>query len=131
MYTKKQNSISMTQSLESYISQLKMRMSQETVNAYRSDLHRFLSYLESQGVKRMFKTQHIASYMQQQQQAGKGNSALARSLVSIRSLCKWLKRMKLVDEDIAENIECPKADNVCPLVPTHQEINELLNMPDL
>jgi integrase/recombinase XerD len=79
----------------------------------------------------MFSTVHIVGCMAKMQERGNGNSSLARFLVAIRSFCKWLKRMKIVEKDIAENIECPKADNVCPVVPTHEEIDVLLSMPDV
>lgn len=122
----------MRETLNSFISQLALSKSLPTVNAYHYDVGNFLHYLASKNVKRMssIKATHIIDYLGDCKQRGKSDASINRYYMAIRSYCRFLRRSKIVQFDLTEDITPPRNNLKAPYVPTMQEINKILEVPN-
>ena len=123
----------MVQLLESYTGQISLSKSRQTVEAYTADVKRFLEYAQDKGVKRLgsLKGQIIISYLGHQKSLGKSDSSLNRYFMSIRSFCRFLRKIKATVEDISIDVTAPMFRPKAPYVPTVKEVEKMLNLPDL
>ncbi|RBW70375.1 site-specific tyrosine recombinase XerD [Bacillus taeanensis] len=108
-------------------------LSQNTVTAYKRDLHSYTDYLVKQesltSIKDVQRT-HIISYLHDLQQKGKAATTLARNIASIRSFHQFLLREQAVDNDPSVHIETPKTERRLPKVLSTEEVERLLEAPD-
>jgi integrase/recombinase XerD len=123
----------MKESLNSFVLELSLSKSQPTVEAYRYDVANFIDFLHEHRVKRMssIKPVHIVNYLGDCKTRGKEDSSINRYYMSIRSYCRYLRRSKIVNFDLTEDITPPKNNAKAPRVPTIEEINKILEQPDV
>jgi integrase/recombinase XerD len=123
----------MKDSLNSFSAQLSLSKSQLTVEAYYGDILRLLDYLQSKNVKRLstFKTSHIVDYLGHCKTEGKSDASIIRYFMAIKSYCKCLRRNKLVQIDLTEDIVPPRSNQKAPNVPTLEEMEMLLKVPTM
>ena len=123
----------MIELLEEYKSQISLSKSSQTVAAYTFDIMRFLEYAQAKGVKRVnhLKGQTIINYLGYQKSMGKSDASLNRYYMSIRSFCRFLRKIKAIGDDISLDVSAPMFRQHAPYVPTIAEIDKLLAMPDL
>ena len=107
-------------------------LSKNTLEAYQRDLSFFLDYLEVQGIEDIseIRKEKILSFLELRQKNGLASSSLSRSLVAIKTFCKFLTREKALTLNIAEFLESPKIWQLIPEVLTLEEVKQLLLMPD-
>ena len=123
----------MDDSLASFIGQLSLSKSKPTVDAYRGDVARFMEHVQrSSKVRRpaALKPKHIEEYLGNCKLEGKSDASVNRYYMALRSYCKYLRRSKVVEFDLTEDITAPKNSIKAPRVPTVDEIGKLLEQPD-
>ena len=123
----------MSDTLESFSSQLCVSKSSMTASCYSVDVMKFLIYLSSKEVKRikMLKPKHVQDYLGHCKYEGKSNASINRYYMSIRSYAKFLVKHKYVEHDFTTDIETPKNGFKAPRIPSEQEMINILNMPDV
>src|ERR1700730_12350143 len=106
--------------------------SPHTIKAYRGDLANFAAYAGPRGWKSI---DHIAirGFLSQLYAKGLGKTSVARSLAAVRSLCRWLAREDVVEQNPAKLVATPRRAKRLPRVPTIEEMNSVLDgkMPEV
>lgn len=64
-------------------------------------------------------------------QEGKSDSSINRYYMLIKSYCKFLRRTKAVLVDLTEDVTPPRNIQKAPRVPTTEEIDKILSMPNM
>lgn len=107
--------------------------SSQTVRAYRNDLNQYLSFLVAEkchdpgDVTRLFLRGFLAFLKKQDY----SKTTIARKVVSVRSLYKYLCREGILKCNPLENIRAPKLDKKLPGFMSVTEAETLLNLPGL
>ena len=108
-------------------------LAKNTLESYHRDLRSFKVFLQQTGVGSFQETTrgNIVSFMLNLQNNGKAKATLSRNLASIRSLYHYLIQEKIIAEDPCVELESPKLEKRLPKVMTTQEVELLLDQPDL
>lgn len=103
-----------------------------TSESYEYDLLSLRLYLEECGLQKIEEiTQtHLENYLGQLYADGKAHSTLARHLASIRAFFKFLHKEKVLEKDVAVNLDNPKLAKLFPTVLSAEQVDLLLSMPD-
>ena len=106
-------------------------LSKNTLEAYQADLLCFLNYLEENGsieISQISK-QSIIDFLELKQKKGLASSSISRFLISIKVFCRFLKREKALEVNVADLLESPKIWQLIPEVLTLAEVESLLSAP--
>lgn len=108
-------------------------LSQNTILAYQSDLTKFISYLNKQSINSINKTtrENITSYMWTQKEKDLSANSLSRGLAAIKVFYRFLLREKITSSDPTDMIESPKLWKRLPDTLSLEEIESLLNAPNI
>ncbi|WP_018131896.1 site-specific tyrosine recombinase XerD [Effusibacillus pohliae] len=108
-------------------------LSQNTLESYQRDLIAYTEFLQRSGVADVNQTRraNIIAYLADLQQKGRATSTISRNLASIRAFYSFLLRDGLIDGDPAANLESPKIEKRLPQVLTVEDVEALLDSPDL
>ena len=101
--------------------------SPNTIAAYRRDLTAYTAYLTRQ--KRALEDvteADVERYVATQQRAGKAATSIARSLVAVRSLHRFLSEEGRIDRNPAADVESPKVPQGLPKPLSEAEVESLL-----
>ena len=111
MKTQTQTSCPINQSLEAFTMDLSLSRSKLTMEAYSYDVSKFLEFIKERKIKKLntIKAEHVTLYLGQCRACGKSDSTLNRYFTSIREFFKFLKRMKIVPEDITSYLTPPRS----------------------
>lgn len=122
----------MSELLDLYRSQLILSKSKPTVDAYTHDIASFLKYMHMKGVRRAahMKEAMIISYLGHHKSLGKSDSSLNRYYMSIRSFCRFLRRIKALPDDISLDVSAPRCIQKAPVIPSLSEMDSLLDLED-
>jgi len=123
----------MLKTLSDYEADLTLNKSKPTVNAYLSDVAQFMKYLKFLGVKRLssLKPAHITNYLGGLKLDGSSDASLNRYYMSIKSYCRFLRKIKAILTDFTEDVPVPRIQVKAPMVATHDQIHSLLAQPDV
>src|ERR1700691_1104712 len=129
----KQNKTIVAKAVADFIRHLcEINASQHTIKAYRGDLSLFAVYAGSRGWKQI---DHVAvrRVLSQLYEKGLSKTSVARSLVAVRSLYRWLAREGVVEQNPAKLVSTPKLPKKLPRVPTIEEMNFVIDgeMPEV
>lgn len=116
-----------------YINYLKSKnMSKNTLDAYKRDIDRFLKFLllREEDLKSIDEIS-IMAFVEELHKNKKANSSIVRNIISIRNFYKYLNKQGIINEDPIINYEIPKIERNMPQILTLEEVNKLLNAPDL
>lgn len=104
-------------------------LSENTVNAYRSDLTDFNEFLKSHGVAshNQVKRSIILDYLGDCQTRGMEPATLARRLVAVKVLFRYLFQEKIISSDVTDVMDSPKLWRLLPDFLSPMEIEGLLN----
>lgn len=97
-------------------------VSPHTLRAYTSDLRRFAEFIDPAIATKKDVRQFLAS---------KNKKSVLRNLSALRSLYKYAIREKLLKESPLEEIESPKREKKLPVSITYEQVEHLLNQPNL
>ena len=107
-------------------------LSANTVESYEFDLISLRLYLQDCGLSKIkdISQTHLENYLGQLYADGKAHTTLARHLASIRAFSKFLHKEKILDKDVAINLDSPKLAKLFPDVLSPEQVDLLLNAPD-
>lgn len=117
--------------MESFLNYLLVErgLAKNSIESYKNDLKDFFSFVKK-GIYDI-KRQDIMDYITIQKRAQKGVATVSRRIVTLRNFYRFLLLEKIVDFDPTENIETPKAIKSLPSYLTEEEVEILLNIPDI
>lgn len=109
-------------------------LARNTIESYGRDLRQYLSYLEErkQGLALQNTTQAtVVGYLLFLQARGRATATLSRSLAAIKAFYHFLAAERLIERDPTVNLDAPRQERRLPRVLSVQEVNRLLERPDL
>ena len=107
-------------------------LSKNTLEAYSRDITRFLNFLEKRSFKLdQVQPHHFIDYLTELQSAGLSVRSRLRAQVSIRQLYRFLIQEELINQDPTEMIDLPRLGRKLPHWLSLEEVESLLNAPNL
>ncbi|NLN39393.1 MAG: site-specific tyrosine recombinase XerD [Smithella sp.] len=105
--------------------------SDNTLEAYRRDLHRYLSFLEKKGLTDVsfVNAQTVIEFLIHLKDEGLAANSMNRSLAALRGLYNYLVEEKVVDESPLADIERAKVWMRLPDTLSREEMNLVLAQP--
>ena len=120
--------------IQEYITMLKVErnLSSKTINAYKSDLDSYLSYINNLNINSLagITTFDIRNYIRILNRMGKASNSISRIISSIRSYHKFLSSEKIVKDNPALVIDSPKIPKKLPEVLSEKEISSIIDSID-
>ena len=112
---------------------LERGLTPNTLAAYRSDLEGFAHWLGRQGGGALLSAQREAllNYLQERSIEGARPRSTARLLSSLRRFYRYLVRERLREDDPSARIDSPRLGRPLPKSLTEDEVEALLNAPDI
>ena len=107
-------------------------LSRNTLAAYMSDLQHFGMFVRARGAL-MFQDlsrEDIITYLAERRQQGIASRTLARELVSLKTLYRFLHGQQAGPADPTAQIQAPRQGRYLPDVLTLHEVEQLLQAPD-
>lgn len=103
-------------------------LAQSTVDAYASDLRRYLDWLEARGIHgpAAVTRQDVEDYVADLDGAGESGRSKARRLASIHAFHRFALAQQAVASDVAATVKAPKGAGTLPDVLTVDEVARLL-----
>ena len=103
-------------------------LAQSTVDAYASDLRRYLDWLEARGIHgpSAVTRQDVEDYVADLDAAGESGRSKARRLASIHAFHRFALAQQAVASDVAATVKAPKGAGTLPDVLTVDEVARLL-----
>lgn len=107
-------------------------LSPHTVEAYRRDLTHFLAFIEKRSAASItdISPEDLVAFLSYLKAASYAQASISRALVAIKVFFRFLKREKILQQNITLNLETPKIGQTLPTVLTVEETIKLLMEPD-
>ncbi|MGH6636863.1 MAG: site-specific tyrosine recombinase XerD [Gammaproteobacteria bacterium] len=118
--------------IESYLDHLWIErgLSDQTLASYRSDLQGLSRWLSAHGRTLLeASNDELLRFLRSYTHASVRSTA--RRLSSVRGLCRYLVRERLLNEDSSAHIESPRVGRALPKYLTESEVESLLGAPDV
>lgn len=110
----------------------KKKLSLNTLDAYKRDIDKFSEFVTLRGEEiESVEIITIRAYVEQLKKDGIANSTIARNIISIRNFYKYLIKNEIIKYDPTLKYDMPKIKRKIPDILTVEEIDKLLNAPDL
>ncbi|MDN5348149.1 MAG: integrase/recombinase XerD [Clostridia bacterium] len=108
-------------------------LSENTLASYHNDLEQYLNYLRERKIDSFREVNRgvIIAYLVKLQQEGRSPATLCQHLAALKSFHHFLLREKILDEDPTAAMESPRPVKRLPRVLSVEEIERLLEQPDL
>src|ERR1700733_13939857 len=108
-------------------------LSQNTILAYGRDLRRFAAFLRKHGKERLedVTREDVVDFLSNLYKEKMDSRSVARYLVTLRGLYKFAMMEEMVTTDPTENLESPKIRSSLPTYLRVDEIDKLLQAPNL
>ena len=108
-------------------------LSPKTLEAYTRDIQGLTRFLRASGVRNFpaVKQEHMLSYMGQLRQKGYASASICRALMAFKVLFRFLKRERIIKDNILLYLESPKLWQLIPEVLRSDEVDALLEAPDV
>lgn len=108
-------------------------LSKNTLSAYQQDLQHLTTWLTNtkQGLLLQLTRYQLIDYLAYRHQTGLHARSTARALSCLRRFYRWLLQEQLIATDPTLDIDNPKTPRSIPKLLTEQDVETLLNMPDL
>ena len=107
--------------------------SNNTIEAYGNDVRKLAQYLSDNDVTRWSQVDqyHIRGYLAHMQQEDVTNTTRARNVAAMKSFFRFLYLEKYTDSNLGELLDGPRKEKVLPKYLTIEEVERLLNAPDI
>ena len=107
-------------------------LARNTLAAYMSDLQHFSAFAQARGAStfQALTREDIIAYLAARRQQGITARTLARELVSLKTLYRFLHMQEAGVEDPTAQIQAPRPGQYLPNVLTLEEVEQLLQAPD-
>lgn len=123
------------QAIDDYIMFLTVEKgaSKNTVEAYSNDIRKFAQYLESENIDQWAKveTATIRGYLASMQNTELTNTTRARNIAALKSFFRFLYLEHYTEHNFGELLESPRKEKVLPKYLTLEEVEHLLEAPDV
>ena len=107
-------------------------LSVNTLNSYKSDLEKYFQWLSINSLSfEEVSRSEILLYLSFLFKSKLGSKSVARKLSSLRSFYKFLVVKNILSNDPCEKVETPKAIKSIPKTLTEDEVERLLEAPDI
>lgn len=124
----------MKEKIQEFIIYLRGRKqaSDNTVRAYERDLNKLTEYLEKHGITDITAVTEttLNSYMLELERKGLTPSTVSRKVASVRAFYRYLLKMHVVQENVAEELKPPRVMKKTTDIMSLSEIELLLSQPD-
>lgn len=112
---------------------LEKGLSKNSISAYQSDLHRFLEYIDSKGLKsfKEVKSSELVDFLNVLDELGLSTTSRARYLSSVKGLFGYLESNRLIESNPSSMIELPKRAKRLPDTLTVQNVEDIINSVDV
>ncbi len=109
------------------------RFSENTVDAYRRDIERFLasSHLKSAEDMKKVTRETLRSYLFRLNRENLSPGSIARNLAALKSFFRFLINEKFLELDPTEDMESPRPEKKLPVYLTMEEVDLILSQPDM
>ena len=116
------------QVLSEYLEYLEIEkgLSENTIQAYRNDLSKFIDFCETDDLNKISRTT-LNSYILKLREESFNPKSVVRKIASLRGFFKWLYANEYINQNPAQMIEQPKLPKKLPKVVTVEEITKILN----
>ena len=116
------------QVLSEYLEYLEIEkgLSENTIQAYRNDLSKFIDFCETDDLNKISRTT-LNSYILKLREESFNPKSVVRKIASLRGFFKWLYANEYISQNPAQMIEQPKLPKKLPKVVTVEEITKILN----
>lgn len=106
-------------------------LAKNTLKAYQTDLSFFLAFLKEKENLDIscLRKEWIILFLEMKQKQGMASSSLSRLLIAIKVFCRFLKKERAIETNVADLLESPKIWQLIPEVLTLQEVDTLLMAP--
>ena len=116
-----------------YHLQVERQLSPNTVSSYKTDIDRYLNYLEDHHLssENEITADHIITYLEVLADIPLAPSSLARNMSSIRMFHRFMVNEGYCDKDVTENIDSPKLPKRLPKILDIPDIEAIFNEIDI
>lgn len=125
----------MQNEIEDFISYLKngRKASENTVVSYKRDILAFCAYIEGLGIDdvRDISRTNVIAYEYGLERNGKSSATVLRSIASLRAFFKYLLSVNAIESNPADGVNMPKVERKDPCILTLENVEKLLNAPDI
>lgn len=106
-------------------------LAKNTLESYRRDLNKFLSFIKKQGISKPHDVNRDAlnGFLAELKKNGHATSTISRCVASIRSFFNYLLQEGIIEQNPALELESPRIEKKLPHVLSTKEINQLLDQP--
>lgn len=107
--------------------------SENTTASYKRDLYSFVNFLEKNGIYEIDKVNktNVMAYIFELQKQNRAPATISRNAASIRSYFVYLNKMKIIEGNPADGLETPKVEKKMPAILSLDEVEKLLEQPDI
>lgn len=108
-------------------------LSKNTIEAYGHGISRFLLFLKGKGIEEIGEVgkYEVRSFLLALKRKNLSHKTIVRNLVAIRSFFKFLIQEGMLEKNPTEDLESPKITKTLPEILTLNEIEQLLDQPDV
>lgn len=120
--------------LDQFIAYLRVErgLAENTIQAYSSDLIRFVQFIEERGIGPLQVTQEVAAgFVGELGRMGLSNRTIARNLSALKRFFRFLAAEGLMEKNPTRLIESPRLARRLPKTLTRSEVDLLLSRPDV
>lgn len=120
------------EAIERYLQflQVEKGLGKDTLGSYKEDLSLFFRYLKGKNDTEELLGSDIKDYLLTLAEDGKSASTILRRMASIKGFYLFLLEEGIIDVEIP-SFEAPKLPKRLPMVMSEEEVNNLLDAPDL
>jgi integrase/recombinase XerD len=124
----------MEENLEDFILYLvsEKGLSPHSVSAYQSDIENFIEWSKGKDIfdVRSVVQVDFIEFIEWLQHKKFASASICRKMIALKVFWKFLRREKIIDQNIAQLIDTPKLWQMIPEVLSEEEIEMLLSQPD-
>lgn len=107
-------------------------VSKNTLDSYTRDIARFLNFLDKRSLSiEKAQSHHIVDFLSDLQSSGLSVRSRLRAQVTVRQLYRFLIQEELLEQNPTETIDLPKLGRKLPHWLSLEEVEKLLEAPDL
>jgi len=125
---------SLSPHIDSFLNMLTVEkgLARNTLEAYSRDLNRLADFLKRRGVKAWEESQtvHLRSYLSWLRGRGLSVRSIARNVVALRQLYRFLEKEEIVGENLVPSFLLHGASRKLPHILGREEVQRLLTQPD-
>ena len=121
--------------LESFLTYLVVikGLSKNTSHSYKTDIEKLFAFIESKELDSItkLKSNHISEFLAELNISGLNISSINRCIVSVKQFFKYLMLENIIKTDPTANLVSPRMKKTIPDVLSLEDIEKILNVPDL